>query len=311
MNVSSTIPWLLGGLVGSIAFAVPIGAEPVPQPLLIAQQVVDGLPPPPPSAFGQETSPVITGQTSTPQIPDQPSVPMLSPTDPAQRYLVIVNGDSSLLLSQVQSIVPNASVQEYNGQRFIQAGMFADPGSAQQQISALSAQGIGAEIVTINTANTTQQTALPQTSVPQSVGSPAVQQATAPSLPPPDLLPAEPVPREVEFGQPPVQDPFGNPASDPAADPFNNSAPPQRGGSSTAQGSSYYVVIPGRADDVQSITNQILRLGDGLTAADMVQVGEGRGSHVRIGPFVDRSAARRWNSYFRDFGLNSRVHYKR
>lgn len=307
MNVSSTIPWLLGGLVGGIAFAAPIGAEPIPQPMLIAQQVVDGLPPPP-VISGQNSLPAApTGQTS-----DQPSVPMLSPTDPAQRYLVIVNGESPLLLSQVQAIVPDASVQEYNGQRFIQAGMFDNPGVAQQQIAALSAQGIGAEIVTVNAA---QQTSASQTSTSQA-SSQSVQQAAAPTLPPPDLLPAEPVPREVEFGQPPVGQPsLGQPSGvqPPAQDQFTSPTPPQgiEGSMPQAQDSAFYVVIPGRSADVEAITNQILRLGDGLNVAEMVQVGDGRGSHVRIGPFVDRSAARRWNSYFREFGMDSRIYYKR
>jgi hypothetical protein len=75
--------------------------------------------------------------------------------------------------------------------------------------------------------------------------------------------------------------------------------------------SAFYVVVPVRASDVEAITNQILRLGDGLGIAEMVQVSDSRGSHVRVGPFVDRSAARRWNSYFREFGMNSRVYYKR
>lgn len=293
MNVSSTIPWIVGGLVGSIAIAVPSGAEPLPQPLLIAQQVVDGLPPPPSITPGQEfpsATPAV-GQT----VDGQPSVPMMSPTDPAQRYLVIVNGESPLLLSQVQSIVSDASVQEYNGQRFIQAGMFDNPNTAQQQVATLAAQGIGAEVVTVNTAQ--------QAVVAQSTTSQPAQPAADSSLPPPDLLPAQPVPREVEFGQPPAQDQAVlNPPSDPM--------PPQAE-RSEATDRAFYVVIPGRSDDVEAITNQILRLGDGLSIAEMVQVDDARGSHVRIGPFVDRSAARRWNSYFREFGMNSRIYYRR
>lgn len=276
-----------------MAFATPISAEPTPQPLLIAQQVVDGLPPPPPLLFGQEApSASPAGQTSE----GQPSVPLMSPTDPAQRYLVIVNGDSSLLLSQVQTIVPDASLQEYNGQRFIQAGMFDNPNTAQQQMATLAAQGIGAEIVTVNT---TQLSTAPSSATAQ----PSQQAAAPTSLPPPDLLPAQPVPREVEFGQPPALD---------QAVPQPSSAPqPPQTQPSESTDRAYYVVIPGRSDDVEAITNQILRLGDGLSIAEMVQVDDGRGSHVRIGPFVDRSAARRWNSYFREFGLHSRLYYSR
>lgn len=288
--------------MGSIVIAGPIGAEPVPQPMLFAQQVVDGLPPPPSIVSGQESpsaAPVV-GQTTE----GQTSVPMMSPTDPAQRYLVIVNGESPLLLSQVQTIVSDASVQEYNGQRFIQAGMFENPTTAQQQVATLAAQGIGAEIVTINTAQQTAiQTAATQPLDTQPTDSQPVQQMADPSLPPPDLLPAQPVPREVEFGQPPTQDQA-------VLEPPSRSAPPQAERSG-APGRSYYVVIPGRSDDVEAITNQILRLGDGLSVAEMVQVNDARGSHVRIGPFVDRSAARRWNSYFRDFGMNSRIYHRR
>lgn len=299
MNVSSTIPLLVGGLVGSIVFAIPASAEPTPQPLLVAQQVVDGLPPPP--IIGQESpsvSPI--GQTSD----VQPSVPVMSPSDPAQRYMVIVNGESALLLSQVQAVVADASIQEYNGQRFIQAGMFDDPSTAQQQVSVLAAQGIGAEILTVNA---TQLSSVPQTaSAPQAASVQSTQQAAASTLPPPDLLPAQPVPREIEFGQPPVPDQAVPAAPSDPVPPQSES--PERFGSTD---SSYYVVIPGRTDDVEAITNQILRLGDGLSIAEMVQVSDARGSHVQIGPFVDRSAARRWNSYFREFGMNSRIYYKR
>lgn len=235
----------------------------------------------------------------------QPSVPMLSPTDPAQRYLVIVNGESPLLLSQVQAIVSDASVQEYNGQRFIQAGTFDNPSTAQQQVETLAAQGIGAEIVTINTAT--------QTAATQAANSQPAQQTANPSLPPPDLLPAQPVPREVEFGQPSTQDQAV--LEPPSLEPPSNSAPPQAERSGATDRSytdrSYYVVIPGRSEDVEAITNQILRLGDGLSVAEMVQVDDARGSHVRVGPFVDRGAARRWNSYFREFGMSSRIYYSR
>lgn len=309
MNVSSTIPCLLGGLVGSLAFAVSIGAEPAPQPLLLAQQVVDGLPPPP-LVFGQESPSAASAPTSAPTSDSQPTVPTMSPTDPNQRYLVVVNGDSSLLLSQVQAVVANASVQEYNGQRFIQAGMFDNPNTAQQQVATLAAQGIGAQIVTVNSAQLAgeSQTGSSQTAPSsQAATTPTqpTQQATAPSLPPPDLLPAQPVPREVEFGQPPAPDQAA-PVPSPSGDPL----PPQ-GERADRSDSAYYVVIPGRSDDVEAITNQILRLGDGLDIAGMVQVDDARGSHVQIGPFVDRSAARRWNSYLREFGLRSRIYYKR
>lgn len=271
MNISSAIPRLFLGFVGSGLFIVapPLAsAETVEGDRLIAQQIVDGLPPPPPVDSGQ-------------QAPNQT-------VSGASQYLVVVNGDSPLLLSQVQMVASNASVQEYNGQRFIQVGLFNDAAMAQQQVTALASQGIGAEVLTVNsTAASTGQVA---------------QQTDLPGLPPPDLLPVAPVPREVEFGQPPSQNQLSNPT------------PPAEVEATAPVHSSryYYVVIPGGEDDVAAITNQVARLGEGFDVAQMVQVGDSRrGSHVRVGPFADRGAANRWSRYFRDFGMDARVYFSR
>jgi hypothetical protein len=32
---------------------------------------------------------------------------------------------------------------------------------------------------------------------------------------------------------------------------------------------------------------------------------------VLVGPFTNRNAATRWNRYFRDFGMDARVYYRR
>lgn len=276
MKVSLAIPHVLAGLLGSglLIFPQPASAEPFDGDRLLAQQIVDGLPPPPPVIFGQEAPPSQAASS-------------------ASQYLVVVNGDSPLLLSQVQTVAANASLQEYNGQRFIQAGLFNDPAMAQQQVATLAAQGIGAEIVAVNSASTTASS---QTSGQLS------QQTALPGLPPPDLLPVAPVPREVEFGQPPSQNQLSNPAPPPeveATAPVRNSR-------------HYYVVIPGGEDNIAAITNQVARLGEGFDVAQMVQAGDSRrGSHVRVGPFVDRSAANRWSRYFRDFGMDARVYFSR
>jgi hypothetical protein len=268
MTTSSAIPWLLASFLGGGLLIAPqlASAETAEGDRLIAQQIVDGLPPPPPVDFGQ-------------QAPTQT-------VSGASQYLVVVNGDSPLLLSQVQTVIANASVQEYNGQRFIQTGLFSDPAMAQQQVVTLASQGIGAEIVAVGGTASPNQVA----------------QANLPGLPPPDLLPLAPVPREVEFGLPPSPNQLSNPAPLPeveATAPVRNSR-------------HYYVVIPGGEDDVAAITNQVSRLGEGFDVAQMVQVGDSRrGSHVRVGPFADRGAASRWSRYFRDFGMDARVYFSR
>jgi hypothetical protein len=279
MKVFSALPRLVAGLISSgllitpqLASAnVPASSGELEGDRLLAQQIVDGLPPPPPLDSEQGAFP--SHPTST--------------NPGTSQYLVIVNGDSPLLLSQVQTIATNASLQEYNGQRFIQAGLFNDPTMAQQQVSALAVQGIGAEIVTVNAA---------------APGGQVAQQTTSPGLPPPDLLPVAPVPREVEFGQPPSQNQLSNPV--PPAE-VEDTAP-------TRNSRHYYVVIPGSSNDVEAITNQVARLGEGFDVAQMVEATESRrGSHVRVGPFTDRSAANRWSRYFRDFGMDARVYFSR
>jgi hypothetical protein len=149
---------------------------------LVAQRVVDGLPPPPPVIFGQES--LANSQNQVAQ---------------AQRYLVVVNGDSKMVLSQVQQVQPTASLQEYNGQRFIQAGMFNDANSAQQQVKTLGASGITAQVVPVGTSVVSQT----PTYDPGSSAAPSGSM----TLPPPEGMPTTTVPsspssspREVEFG---------------------------------------------------------------------------------------------------------------
>lgn len=301
MKLSSSILLLIGGLVGgSVSIASPVWAQTVEGEMLVAQQIVDGLPPPPSVVFGQEALPAATSG----QLPGSTSQPQSIAPSSVQRYLVIVNGDSPLLLSQVQTLIPNASVQEYNGRRFIQAGAFPDPNQAQQQASVLASQGIGAEILALSTVPSAAPSA-------PSVSAPSFQQAALPStlpppeVPPPDLLPVAPVPREVEFGQPPSPDQLGNP--EPSERDERRS---RRERNNTPR--TYYIVIPGKSDELAAISNQVTRLGDGFGVAGIVQTSDTpRGMHVQVGPFADRDAASRWTDYFRDFGLNARIYSRR
>ncbi len=279
--------------------------------LLLAQQVVNGLPPPPPS-FGQTPLPPAQPTLPTGAMPSAATIPA------AQQYAVIINGDSGLMLDQVRSIEPGAFVQNYQGRRMIQAGVFGDVSTAQQQVAALASRGIGAQVVTLpggrmasGGMGSSQTAALP---TPASFPAPTLPQmapqVTAPMLPPPDLLPTTPVPREVEFGQPTAPEPFASPA--PALSPTGDPLPPSSAPDESRGSRSFYVVIPGSSDDLTAISNQVMRLGDGFGIAQMVQTADApRGPHVRVGPFVDRSAANRWTRYFRDFGLNARTLYGR
>ncbi len=263
---------LCGGLLGSfvaqsfvaqVAWAKPVLND--TSHFLLAQQVVDGLPPPPPVMFGQDNS----ANAQTPQ-----------------QYLVVVNGDDAVLLSQVQQIQPSASVQEYNGQRFIQAGLFGDLNSAQQQVSTLAVSGIGAQVVGVTTASSTVSQ-LPATSTGSSSG------LETQTLPPPELLPTTTVPSSsggVEFGTAPA---------------------PQPQESAASSGRAYYVIIPGSGKDISAITSQVSRLTEGMGIDGMVQSGSSKGDHVRVGPFNSRSAANRWTRYFRDFGMDARVSFSR
>jgi hypothetical protein len=267
-RIVKAMPWFCGGLVGSMVVASEAAwARPLLNDLshfLVAQQVVDGLPPPPPS--GQDLT---TGSQ-------------------AQQYLVVVNGDDPMLLSQVQQVQPSASVQEYNGQRFIQAGLFNDVSTAQQQVSTLAASGISAQLVAVTgSASLVSQ-------------APTTYDTNSGTLPPPEVFPTTPVPSASEEVE------FSSPSSDSSFPPGN--AAEDRG---SRDGRAYYVIIPGGGKDLDAIVTQISRLTSGMGIDGMVQSGTAKGSHVRVGPFNSRGAASRWSRYFRDFGMDARVNYGR
>ncbi len=240
--------WLMA--IAPSAWARPLLND--TQHFLLAQQITDGLPPPP--AFGQAAM------------------------SQAQQYLVVVNGDSQILLSQVQAVQPTASVQEYSGQRFIQAGLYSDATSAQQQVDALANAGIGAQVVAVT-----------------SPGAQAVSQADPNSS---AFPPAEPLPTTVM--------PSGQ--SGPSSVEFN-AAPPAPGSSADSNGRSYYVVIPSNGKKLDTLSEQVTRLTSGMGVDGMIATDTRRGAHVQVGPFNSRDAANRWTSYFRDFGMDARVTY--
>ncbi|RMF70469.1 MAG: hypothetical protein D6742_00095 [Cyanobacteria bacterium J069] len=247
-------------------------------PQQMAQRVVEGLPPPPGesggSFYSQPGAAVGSdGRSTTAQFP-------------GQQYLVVVNGNSPLLLSQVQQIAPTAGLQSYQGQQVIQAGVFGEEWTAAQQVQALAEQGIAAQVVAVAGGVVPVQPGYPTQPV-----YPASTQASLDSLPP------APGPAEVPFGQ--------YPALEPQPVPSYEYGPPTRS-------NGYYVIIPGSGGSLARVSEQVRLLSDGFPVAGRVQERDRpNGPHVLVGPFSGRGAAERWNRYFRDFGLNARVHYER
>jgi hypothetical protein len=338
----AAIALLTSGLVGGLAFA-PVAiagtglTSQMGQATLIAQEIVDGLPPPP--NVGQNTLPVLP-QAQQMTAPDQSSSDRL--------YLVMINNDSPRLLRQVQRVASSASVQDYQGQRMIVAA-FDDSNHAQRQVQMLASRGIGARLIQPSEiasagAGDSNLNGMPG-SAPNSATVPvqrsAVPMAVSPDLPPADLMPNPSVatvqaptvqvpsqvpqvpqapsqalresggtPREVTFGgQSPAADQFPSPPSlpaPPASAAFINT-PTNLQPSDSSNGQSYYVVVPGKQGELDAISNQIIRLSDGFGIAQMVQQSATKGAHVQVGPFSDRQAASRWNRYFRDFGMDARV----
>ncbi|MDJ0705830.1 MAG: hypothetical protein QNJ46_21390 [Leptolyngbyaceae cyanobacterium MO_188.B28] len=258
------------GLMGWFCIAPQAIAGEMPRTEAVSiAQVFDALPPP----------------------PSEGGFPASLPAEVfSQRYLVFVNGDSPLLLEQVQRVEPGAFRRKHEGRTVIQAGLFSLPQNAQQQRAQLASQGIGAEIEEVEVA----------VAPPAAVGPPVAQPTSLPPTPTDFPSDAIPIPvmaapdNSVEFGQPP--DFAATAIPPPPSGAFSNNSP-------------YYVVIPGASHQLDVIRNQVLQLGG---AAYNVQIRERpRGPHVSVGPFESRRTAENWNDYLRESGLNSRVFFDR
>ncbi len=70
----------------------------------------------------------------------------------------------------------------------------------------------------------------------------------------------------------------------------------------------YYVAIPARSQDLPIIEDKIRRnIGQ---SAVILQRNQPRGSHIAVGPFIQRNQAEQWNNYLRNLGFgNARVYY--
>lgn len=309
--------------IGSFVNAPAAWSNPTNQQVLLAQQVIDGLPPPPPSSRTPAAIDDLPPALYSPA--QQPSSGVAAPAGtstnqpysappPAltqEQYLVLVNGDSPLLLEQVQKVDAGAFVQQYGGQRVIQAGLFSEAASAQSQVQALAAQGIGAEMVAVS--NDSLTAVRPATEVPMAPAPyPGSYAQTAPTASTQTLaqrtggvaaepLPTVPVQREVVFGQSPSLAPSSS----------NYGAISQT--SLAAASTPYFIAIPGNEDNLRAISVRVTQLAQGLNVAErsIEERDSPLGPHVLVGPFIDRSTAFDWDKYFRAFGLDSRVYYQR
>ncbi|MEB3230884.1 MAG: hypothetical protein VKJ64_07745 [Leptolyngbyaceae bacterium] len=291
--------WGLGSLVCLMFTPVALGSTRSPQPSqpaastrLLAQQVVDRLPPPPPIPDLQLP-------------PASPVVPMGSgPTEDGEAtgelYMVYVDGDSPLLLEQVQQVEPSATIQPFEGQTVILVGMFDRASAANQQIERLDERGIQADVAAVSRVVLT-----PSANPPAD---------TSPPLPPADTLTALPPAMTANpvSDLPAVTVPSMTPASNPVPPPLvPEPVPPSVPLAQTATPSegAYYVVIPGQTSTLGALQEQVMLLG--AVPAAVTQRDRPIGPHLLIGPFVDQSAASRWNDFFRNFDMDSRVYYKR
>ena len=278
------------GMFPAVAWASHLDHDLQP-PQVLAQRIVDGLPPPPldptagsyiaPGSFNQPNSPEVTPVVAP------AAAPAVAPAAAASLYMVLINGDSPLLLSQVQQVEPSAQLQQYKGQAVIQAGVFGDEQAAAQQVQSLTAQGIAANIVPVSPE-------LYATTAYQPINFPSAELSAAP-------LPETPVSGEAAFGDYPD---LQNPAlQSPNGDRLSYATP---------RTSLYYVVVPTAIGELDYVSNQVLLLGQGVSMAGIVQArDQPLGPHVRVGPFAERAAAERWNGYLRDFGMNARVYFRR
>jgi hypothetical protein len=337
-------------MLGFAAIATAFPATEVIAPrTLLAQRVVDGLPPPPalppadvysaPAGLPQPT--ILAPSPQQPEPGVAPSLPRVTRPEPRQRerdtrprssrqeqsspdrqYVVIINGDSPLLLNQVRQVVPDAFVGEVEGDRVIQAGIFRSRPQASQQARKLSDQGIQAQIVdqeiqiaaAPERADTRSSVTRPDTTNPEGIQyRPSTQ---SPRVVAPREAEANPegiqyrpfnqsqtstAPAEVTFGQQPAFD------SSPS-----RRAPEAEQRLAANRPTPYYIVIPSSARQLPDLREQVSQLGEGMAIAQAVEERDSRlGPHVLIGPFASRGAAERWNRYFRDFGMDARLYYRR
>ena len=164
-SFGSTAPSLAQGLPQGFSQGfsqtLPQTLAPVPLALPAAPSgLTFGQPLPTPSVTAPVSVPLLPpGAGDLPfQVPPAPPfstalgspVQTVLPFGAGPRYLVYVRGSSDLLLEQVQRLEPGAFRRDVDDQRVIQVGIFSTEANAQDLIRQLNAQGILAEVETVN-----------------------------------------------------------------------------------------------------------------------------------------------------------------
>ncbi len=71
---------------------------------------------------------------------------------------------------------------------------------------------------------------------------------------------------------------------------------------------AYFVVIPGRLEELTRIAEQVILLG--VPETGVYQRNHPSDPKVAVGPFFNEDVAKRWHHYLRDFGLSqAQVYY--
>ncbi len=277
---------LTGGSLAAIALftAQPAMAVPAVEAVRVSQALPTPLPPLP-----AETSVGTTG---------------------AEQYLVLINGNSDLLLQQVRQVEPGAFINYVGGQSVIQAGRFNSYQNAQVRADELASFGIGADV------QATDFAGAPIAVTPLADYDLAYVEPVPTSPVPASTVAA--TPSSIEFGQ---AAPFGSAAPTTAAtlppptptsvSPTSVSPPPLTTPITNNQPleSGYFVVVPGSTAELQTIVSQVIALG---APASIVSARSApRGPHVAVGPYTDHGIAQEWSNYLRDSGVpGARVHFE-
>lgn len=269
--------------LGAILVNMPTGAIAAPEAsITVAQAVTTSLPP----------VPYATGGASA----------------PGEQYVVIINGNSDLLLQQIRQVEPGAFINAIDGSPIIQAGRFNSVQNAQVRVDELALLGVGAQVQPTSFVSA-PIAVTPPANYPSSIPTNATA-SVAGNLPPLPGTAAIPTASTVEFGQtaapiPTIPPPPASAYPTSVTPPTVNALP----AASPASASGYYVVLPGSASDLNGLANQIINLG---APSSLVQARTApRGPHVAVGPYGDRGIAQEWSSYLQGAGLGqARVHFE-
>ena len=196
-------------------------------------------------------------------------------------YRVEINGSSSSLLQRVRNIEPGAFIRRREG--VIQAGVFQQQIRAQIRAQELVNNGINAKVIDVNNRQ-------------------VVEDSNNQTLP---------TNGTITFGQSSFSNNStfsnnntvnSNPLPNPTVSTgiVNNPAPRDRD-------NSYFVIIPGKPEDLPNVNNQLVSAG--INPQLIRQREAPLGPHLLIGPFVNRDLANEWERSLRGAGWDARVHY--